>query len=393
MNPLYEAIQKINDKYKAQLITEGTSRIYVDRIPFSSPRLNYMTYGGVPLGKATELLGAEGGGKTTTALDIVAQAQKKAMQEFEEQRKPIADRIAELEAKQQEKELSKTDQKELKKLQEELAELDELGPRRCVYVDAENTLDEEWAEKIGVDLESLILVRLEDQTAEQALQIILDLIATGQVICLVLDSIPMLVSQKVYDESLEKKSYGGIADAMSTFCPKVSPLISKHKTALVMINQIREDMDNPHNMYKTPAGRALRHLYSLRLFFRRGALLDDKYNEIPQRSELAYGHIVDVSLVKTKICRPDRRTTQYTLMYDIGFDVANDLLFMAIKYGLIAVRGSYYYILNEDGEILMNGDEELKFQGKANILQFLREDEEIFEELWNKVNERLMEAS
>ena len=77
------AMANINKKFGEQLCKEGTELIYVDKIPFSSPTANYMTYGGVPIGKATEFFGGEGGGKTTSALDIVGNAQKKFKEEWE----------------------------------------------------------------------------------------------------------------------------------------------------------------------------------------------------------------------------------------------------------------------------------------------------------------------
>lgn len=234
MNALDKVMAEINKKYKSQIIQRGTKRAYVEKIPFSSPRANYMTYGGIPKGKATEFFGPEGGGKTTAALDVVGQAQKAAKKAWEKEVNEIESELAILLERN-----NKSDKDKIKKLQLHLDELNENGPKKAVYVDAENTLDEDWARLNGVDTEALILVRPEEQTAEQVLQMMLDLIDSGLVEIIVLDSVPMLVSQQIFDQTLEKKSYGGIAGALTEFSRRVSPKISKHHTALVMINQVQ----------------------------------------------------------------------------------------------------------------------------------------------------------
>ena len=198
-------IADINKQYKKTVIRVGVGDfIPGPKIPFSSPRANYMTYGGVPLGRATEFLGPENGGKTTSLLDVIGQAQKK------------------------------------------------FPNKRAVLFDLENTLDEEWAEKIGVDLDSLILGKPDDETAEQILQSILDIIETGEVSILGLDSIPMLVPKGLYDETLDKKSYGGASGVLTEFSRKISAILNKTQTAFVYTNQLRDNFNNPYDMYHTP---------------------------------------------------------------------------------------------------------------------------------------------
>lgn len=390
MNALEKAIKEINSKYKKELVRKGTDQIYVKRIRFTSPRMNYMTYGGIPVGKATELFGPENGGKTTTALDLVANAQKQALEEYEEAVEAIESKLYTLSQKEK---LSKQDEKDVKKLEEELEQLQELGPEKVVYVDAENTLDVEWAQKLGVDTDSLILVRPDDETAEQVLQIVLDLIDTGRVLLLVLDSVPALVGAKVYDEDIGKQTYGGLGDVMAQFSGKVSGKLTRTMTALVVINQVREDMNNPHNMYKTPGGRALKHLFALRLYLRRGSFIDDRNEELKQSAAEPFGNLVDVTMIKTKVCKPDRRVNQYTLHYNTGVDVLGDTVHMAIRYDFIQQSGKWFYIVDpETGETKVDGDESLKFDGKANLLTYLRDNGEEFDELYESVNERLQQA-
>lgn len=391
MSAFDQAVQAINKKFKSEFIQQGTSMTYVKKIPFSSPRANYMTYGGIPIGKATEFIGAESGGKTTSALDIVGNAQRMAKKEWNAELKKIETRLKALEEKD-----NKSDQKEIAKLRGAQAKLHEEGPRKVIFIDAENTLDEDWARKLGVDVDSLFLMRPQDHTAEQVLQITLNLIETGQVLLVVLDSVPMLISQKLYDKTLEDKTYAGISDVLAEFSRQVSPLLSKMQTALLCINQLRDDMNNPYNKAKTPGGRALKHLYALRLFFSRGKFIDSDNNELKNSAEEPYGNLVDIEIIKTKVCKPDRRVGQYTLHYDNGIDVIGDTIESAIKYRMIAKSGAWYKIVDvETGEIMERIDEgECNFQGMAAITNYLRNDDpDLYEELYEAIYAKVIEVA
>nr|DAL87323.1 MAG TPA: Protein recA [Caudoviricetes sp.] len=366
---------ELNKKFKAQIINQGTDIIDVSKIPFSSPTANYMTYGGVPVGKITEFYGGEGGGKTTSALDICANAQKCFNKAFSDKMGSLTTQLNELEAK---------DTKEAKKLADkvraEVNELQEKGPKVVVYVDAEQTLDVEWAKLLGVDTESMILVRPQEQTAEQVLQIIIDLVSTGDVGLCVLDSIPMLVSQNILEESLEKKSYGGISQALTTFCSKITPHLVQNQCAFIGINQIREDLSSMYNTTSTPGGKMWKHACSLRLRFRKDTLLDINNGELTSRAENPAGNRVGIEITKTKVCKPDRRIGYYTLNYTGGIDVLADTLTIGIQLMLIKRGGSWYYYTDKNGN-------EYKFQGSAKLLEELRTNEPFKTELQNRINE------
>ena len=139
-------MQELNKKFKAQIIQQGTDIIEVDKIPFSSPMANYMTYGGIPVGKITEFFGGEGGGKTTSSLDIVANAQKKFNEVYNK-------KVSELTSKATQLEESGTKQgaKDAAKIYTELTDIQERGPKLVVYVDTEQTFDTQWAQLLGVD--------------------------------------------------------------------------------------------------------------------------------------------------------------------------------------------------------------------------------------------------
>lgn len=366
---------ELNKKFKAQIINQGTDIIDVSKIPFSSPTANYMTYGGVPVGKITEFYGGEGGGKTTSALDICANAQKCFNKAFSDKMGSLTTHLNELEAK---------DTKEAKKLADkvraEVNELQEKGPKVVVYVDAEQTLDVEWAKLLGVDTEAMILVRPQEQTAEQVLQIIIDLVSTGDVGLCVLDSIPMLVSQNILEESLEKKSYGGISQALTTFCSKITPHLVQNQCAFIGINQIREDLSSMYNTTSTPGGKMWKHACSLRLRFRKDTLLDINNGELTSRAENPAGNRVGIEITKTKVCKPDRRIGYYTLNYTGGIDVLADTLTIGIQLMLIKRGGSWYYYTDKNGN-------EYKFQGSAKLLEELRTNEPFKTELQNRINE------
>jgi recombination protein RecA len=373
---------ELNKKFKAQIINQGTDIIEVAKIPFSSPTANWMTYGGIPVGKITEFFGGEGGGKTTSALDICANAQKKFNEVFEQHKEKVLDEIEQLKAKD-----TKDSKKKADKLMSDLMEYVERGPKVVVYIDAEQTLDVQWAQLLGVDTEAMILVRPQEQTAEQVLQIAIDLIATGDVGLCVLDSIPMLVSQNIFNEDMDKKSYGGISQALTVFCSKVTPHLTQNQCAFIGINQIREDLASMYNTVSTPGGKMWKHACSLRLRFRKDTLLDMNNGELTSRAENPAGNRVGIEIAKTKVCKPDRRIGYYTLNYTEGIDVLADIITVALQYRILKQGGSWYYYLDEEGNVEVDAENnEIKFQGKAKLLDELRNDEEFKEDVISRLN-------
>lgn len=390
---LDKLIKNLNKKYGEGTVNIGTSLVYREKVPFSSPRANYITYGGIPVGMAVEFFGEESGGKTTTALDVVANFQRQAAKEYEDTIESLENEQGELECKDT---LTKQDQKRLEEIEAELEKVEKTGIRKVLYVDAENTLDEEWARKIGVDTDKLVLMRPQTETAEQVLQMMLDMLNTGEICLIVLDSLPMLIPQQLYEESMEKKAFGGVAGPMAVFSGRVSAPLSKFKATLIVINQMREDLTNPYNIYKTAGGRALKHLFALRIYFRKGDFLneDGTIASSKDSKDCAKGNLVCMRIIKTKVCKPDRKEGFYTLMYDDGIDYMTDTVELATKLGVIHQTGSYFSIIDTDtGEILTDPEteKELKFQGKAKLFQYLREDEYTFDMIREGVMSKLSE--
>lgn len=375
MSRLDQLIKDFNRQAKETIVARGIVREFTNKIPFSSPRVNYMLYGGLPRGRLIEFAGEEGGGKTTTALDIVANAQRLFQKEWENE----ISHLEELES------LKKVDKDKLEYLQGR-------GPKQIVYADCENTLDEEWAQKLGVDLDDVVIIRPMSQTAEQIFEMILQMIETDQVGLVVIDSLAVMLSQQAYEKDMTERTYGGISMALTLFSKKAEMLCAKHDCTIIGINQLRENMNSPYGGTITPGGRAWRHACSVRLEFRKGNFIDDKGNELKRSAEAPAGNLVQIHIAKTKVCKPDRRTGFYTLNYDYGIDVEADLVDTAILYGLIRQAGAWFTFVDGDtGEVIMTEEEKpLQIQGRANVIDYLKANETFRDKLGEWVQREII---
>lgn len=377
MSKLDALIKDFNKQYKENIASVGLRMTKTEKIPFSSPRANYMLYGGIPRGRLIEFAGEEGGGKTTTALDIVANAQKLFKNEHE----------TEITS------LSALADKSPRPLVERLQYLKSRGPKRIVYADCENTLDEDWARLLGVDVDDMILLKPQTQTAEQIFEMLLQFIETDEVGLIVLDSLGVMLSAQAYEKTMEEKTYGGIAMALTLFSKKAELLCNKYNCTLIGINQMRDDMNSQYGGQITTGGKAWKHNCSVRLLFQKGPFIDDKCNELKRSSEAPAGNLVQISVTKTKVCKPDRRTGFYTLKYHHGIDIYADLFETALKYELIQQAGSWFTFADEDGALLTDDhDEVIKLQGKPNVIEFLKENQVVFDELMTRISSIIVDA-
>lgn len=384
MATMDELMQQWNKDAKQTIITRGLQNEDLPRIPFSSATANYMTYGGMPRGKIVEFFGGEGGGKTTSALDIVANAQGV----FEDER---VEGLIEARERLESAIATKKSAKTIKVLEEEVASFDR--PKQIVFADLERTLDAEWARTIGVDVDSqdFIIFKPNSESGEEILTKLLAMLSTGEVGLMVLDSIPMLVPSKLLSGDLSDKVYAGISAALATFCSLAIPILADTGALLININQIREDLQSQYNLYKTPGGKAAKHAYCVRLHFSKGSPIDALGDEIKQSESNPQGNIVKIKVEKTKAFIPDRKLGSYTLSYTDGVYVEADLIEMAVIYGFVAKAGSWYQVIDpETGELMQDPDgKEIKSQGKANFIRLLREDEEIYDMLMEAVHTEL----
>ncbi|CBK91884.1 RecA/RadA recombinase [Agathobacter rectalis] len=325
-------IAEVNKKYKTDIIRKASDLKGIEFIPYTSPMMNYLTRGGVPVGRIIELVGLPQSGKTTTALDIISNFQKKYTDKY------------------------------------------------CVYLDAENTIDKEWGETLGVDWSKVILIQPESEYGEELLDMLLDYIRSGKVGLAVLDSAPFIIPKAVQEKGLDEKSYGGNSALMKAFCDKAVPLCKKTECTFLMINQLRENIGNPYKPFKIPCGTAIAHACSQILWFTKGSLLDEKYKEVSSGYANPSGHLVSVKVEKNKVTKNDRRLQTYTLNYSTGVDEIKDTLDLAIMLGIISQAGAWYKATLKDGK-------EQKMQGFNGVQEFYYNDLEELEYLRKQVYE------
>lgn len=367
MSKLDALVSKINKEWKEDIAARGIKRVETNKIPFTSPRLNYMMYGGLPRGRIIEFAGEENGGKTTTALDVCKNAQILFNREYEE-------------------ELSNSKDETRKKY------LEARGPKKIVYADCENTLDEDWARKLDVDVDDMYILKPQSQAAEDIFQMLLDMIETDEVGLCIIDSLGVMLSKQAYDKDMGEKTYGGISMALTLFSKKAELLCNKYDCILIGINQMRDDMNSMYGGRTTTGGKAWKHNCSVRLMFAKGDFIDENGNKLNRSCDEPKGNKVMVSIAKTKVDKPDRKTGFYTLMYDYGVDEIADLVEVAMKYGIINKAGAWFNFVDiETGEVVTDEEGQvIKIQGQANLVEFIKNDQIMLEELRDQVNSRIL---
>lgn len=321
-----ELMKDINKKYQDTIVTKGLAKYEYERIPFTSPRLNYMTFGGLPEGKLIEFYGENHGGKTTTALDIIANYQQKP------------------------------------------------NAKGVLYADVENTLDVVWGRKLGVDFDrdNFYLLQPKGQGAETIFELMVQLIETGEIGLAVVDSIGAMMSNQAFEKSLDEKTYGGISMALTNFSKKAEMLCNKYGCTIIGINQWRADLNSTFGGMTTPGGECWKFLCSVRLEFRMGKYIDEKGNDLTRQAENPAGNYVLVSMKKNKTCPPTRRTGFYTLNYHSGIDYLKDLVEVAMKYDLIIQSGGWFAIIDHE-----TGEQIAKIQGQAKVYAYLEDEKNI----------------
>lgn len=334
-----EIMKRVNKDLKEEAITKGMPVYEYEKIPFTSPKMNYVTYGGLPMGRLIEFYGEEGGGKTTTALDVIANFQN-------------------------------------------------IYPDREVfYVDAENTLDIDWAKKIGVDVDSIRLYQPKTESAEFIFQIIKEMTNTGETGLWVLDSVPCLTSDADLKKDLtDSERVAGVSGILTRFCREIVGPCAKQNCMGIFINQIREKINSTiPGQTTTPGGKALKHFCTTRIEFRKGSYIDEAGKTISRSSGEPNKQKIMVNMIKTKFCSPKRHIGQYTIDYDLGIDYITDLIEQAIYYDIVLKSGAWYQIVDVDsGEVLRD-----KVQGMSKLHDVLDEDTELMEKLESMVNDKM----
>lgn len=339
MSNLESIVKDLNKKMKVGNISLGVDFQDVQKIPFSSCRLNYMTYGGIPVGRISEFFGTDGSGKTTTAIDVAGNAQKV------------------------------------------------FPDKKVLFVDIEHTFDTVWAQKLGLDYSKILYLDPDSMGAEEVFNLMIELIESGEISVCILDSIGAMVSMQANEKQIGERTYGGVSMALTEFSKKVTPILARTQTTFIGINQARDDMNSPYGGTTTTGGRCWRHACSTRLEFRKGNYIDEKGNNLSRACENPAGNIVNVALVKSKVCRPDRKVGFYTLKYLDGIDYISDAVDVAIKVGIVNQAGAWFSLID-----VSTGELKEKFQGKPKLVEFLRDHEEVYNQLTKDIQECLNET-
>jgi recombination protein RecA len=274
--------------------------------------------GGVPRGRVIEIFGPESSGKTTLSLQVIAEAQK-------------------------------------------------LGGM-AAFVDAEHALDAQYAKKLGVDLDNLLVSQPDN--GEQALEIVEVLVRSNGVDVVVVDSVAALVPRAEIDGEMGEAQMGLQARLMSQALRKLTGVVSKSKTCLIFINQLREKIGvmfgNPET---TTGGRALKFYASVRIDIRRiGAIKD---------GDAVVGGRTRVKIVKNKVAPPFREA-EFDVMYGEGISREGDLLDLAVDRKIVEKSGTWFAF----------GGDRLG-QGRENVKQFLKDNPAIFKTIEERVRREL----
>ncbi|MFP4355657.1 MAG: recombinase RecA [Phycisphaerae bacterium] len=283
----------------------------VPAIPTGAMSLDLALGGkGMPRGRICELFGPEGSGKTTLALHIIASAQK----------------------------------------QNGVA----------AFIDAEHALDPTWARKLGVNLENLLVSQ--PDTGEQALEICEMLVRSNAVDVIVIDSVAALIPRAEIEGEMGDSHVGLQARLMSQAMRKLIGAISKSRTTVIFINQIRMKIGvmfgNPET---TPGGKALKFYSSVRIDVRRVATIKEGDDPV--------GNHVRARVVKNKVA-PPFKTAEFDIMFDRGINSEGDLLDLGVAHDVVTKQGSWYSY----GDIRLG-------QGRANAVTFLAENPDLIEEI------------
>ena len=316
------ALDKIEKDFgKGSIMRLGDKTgVECDCIPTGALALDLaLGIGGVPRGRIIEIYGPEASGKTTLAQHIVANAQKRG---------GIA-----------------------------------------AYIDAEHALDPEYARNLGVDVDQLLISQ--PDTGEQALEICEELVRSGAIDVVVVDSVAALVPKAEIEKSMDEQQMGLQARLMSKGLRKLTAIVSKTNTTVIFINQLRQKIGimfgNPET---TTGGQALKYYSSVRLDIRRCDSVKNKDNE-------DIGNRVRVKVVKNKVA-PPFKTAEFDIIYGKGICALGNIIDVAVNFEIIKKSGAWFSY----------NDEKLG-QGREKAKEFLEQNPDILNEIESKVREKI----
>lgn len=316
---LEKAIAQIEKEFgKGSIMRLGdTPKTNIEVIPTGCLELDIaLGVGGIPRGRIIEIFGPESSGKTTLALHMIAEAQK-------------------------------------------------LGGTSA-FIDAEHALDPMYAQKLGVDLVNLLVSQ--PDTGEQALEIVDALVHSSAVDLVVVDSVAALVPKAEIDGDMGDAHVGLQARLMSQALRKLAGIVSKTRSTVIFINQLREKVGTMFgNPETTPGGRALKFYATIRLDVR-------KVDNIKQDSNIV-GSRIRIKVVKNKVAPPFKQA-EVDIMYGEGISREGSLLDIGTNINIIEKSGSWYSY----GDLRLG-------QGRENAKQYLKEHKELADEIEQKIRE------
>lgn len=384
MGEFESIISKCKKDWQCPDLMESVNKISGKKIPFSSPSLNFITYGGIPRAAVTMFYGVPGGGKSTTAMDNCKQAMELFNSEYTEE-------VAQLEEK------VNSGKKEFKP---RLLDLKDRGPKKVLYVDLEHSFDRKWAAKLGIDYSNncINVMQPPNVAAEKILQVIEDLISTNEIGLIVVDSIPSLVTQAELDKKYGERTVASLAGLLTIFMRKITQLLIRYDCTMLLINQQRVNMDNPY-VDNIPGGEALRFYSSLIMSFKLGNPVDLFGNELAQKAENPAGYKIDVRVKKQKTAPYDRKLGQYYLMTQSGLRVDFEIANLAItQYNMIRKNGGWFTMCDPTTkESLEVDDVPVKLNGIAKVYDYLNSHPDYYRSLYdfivNDINDAGMDVT
>jgi len=310
------AIMKLGEAPKVDVGSISTGSLGLDMA---------LGIGGVPRGRIIEIFGPESSGKTTLALHIVAESQK--------------------------------------------------AGGVCAYIDAEHAMDPDYAKKLGVKINDLLISQ--PDTGEQGLEIAESLIRSGKIEVVVIDSVAALTPKAEIEGDMEQQHVGRQARLMSQALRKITAIVARSKTLVIFINQIRMQIGvmfgNPET---TPGGKALKFYSSVRLDIRRIAQI--------KKGEDVVGGRTRVKVVKNKVAAPFKQT-EFDIIYGEGISHEGELLALGEKLGIVEKSGASYSYKNKTGEKISMG------RGYDATRTWLKENSKVSNELEKEIRKRFGE--
>lgn len=368
MSRYSDIIKKKQKDWDCEDLMSSANKETGSKIPFSSPLMNYCTYGGIPRAAITEFFGDPGGGKTTTAVDVC----KNAVAIFE------AEYNAQVSALE-----SILNGGKNPAASSQLADLQDRGPKKVLYIDLEHSFDKKWSRTLGIDNSKIDVMQPPDVVAEDILQTMQEIIETGEVGLVVLDSVPSLVPRTELDKKIGERTVAALAGILTVHLRKIVPILKRYDTTLIYINQTRDNLDNPY-VINTPGGKGLKFYASLRMLFKIGTPVDFLGNELPNNTENPAGYIINAKLIKQKSAPWDRKVGSYYLMCNSGIRIDMDYANLAVKkYGIISKAGAWFTLtVPGTGEVLVNESGlPVKLNGMSKVFDYLQENTEYFKSI------------